>query len=126
LRLCLTLFVIWFAQPPIWGREIVLTSQDFTLFAMDFAFKVNLTAVVRVRAADESVARKVVPTVLGAPGTVELGLANENNFATGQDARVLDVGFSIGSVTPVNRGANSLMNMKKTTAPTPTARSGRK
>ena len=34
----------------------------------DFAFKVNLVAVVRVRADDESIARKVVPTVLGAPG----------------------------------------------------------
>jgi hypothetical protein len=32
----------------------------------DFAFKVNLVAVVRVRAADESVARQVVPEVLGA------------------------------------------------------------
>ena len=31
----------------------------------DFAFKVNLVALVRVRAADENVARKVVPTVLG-------------------------------------------------------------
>jgi hypothetical protein len=30
----------------------------------DFAFKVNLVAVVRVRADDESIARKVVPTVL--------------------------------------------------------------
>jgi hypothetical protein len=44
----------------------------------DFAFKVNLVALVRVRAVDESVARKVVPTVLGAPSTVEIGLANEN------------------------------------------------
>ena len=49
----------------------------------DFTFKVNLVAVVRVRAADESVARQVVPTVLGAPGTVEIGLANENNAAVG-------------------------------------------
>ena len=32
----------------------------------DFTFKVNLVAVVRVRAGDESVARKAVPTVLGA------------------------------------------------------------
>ena len=31
----------------------------------DFAFKVYLVAVVRVRADDKSVARKVVPTVLG-------------------------------------------------------------
>jgi hypothetical protein len=29
----------------------------------EFTFKVNLIAVVRVRAADESVARQVVPTV---------------------------------------------------------------
>src|SRR5262245_38555542 len=53
----------------------------------DFAFKVNLVAVVRVRAADESVARQVVPDVLGAPSTVEIGLEpiskslEENNEA---------------------------------------------
>jgi len=64
----------------------------------DFAFKVNLVALVRVRAADESVARKVVPTVLGAPSTVEIGLANENNAATGRHATITDVGFAIGSV----------------------------
>ena len=34
----------------------------------DIAFKVNIVAVVRVRAAEENVARKVVPTVLAAPG----------------------------------------------------------
>ena len=66
----------------------------------DFAFKVNLVALVRVRAADESVARKVVPTVLGAPSTVEIGLANENNAATGRHATITDVDFSIGSVKP--------------------------
>ena len=60
----------------------------------DFAFKVNLVAVVRVRADDESVARKVVPTVLGAPSTVEIRLANENNAAVGNDANITDVDFS--------------------------------
>jgi hypothetical protein len=69
----------------------------------DFAFKVNLVAVVRVRADDESVARKVVPTVLGAPSTVEIGLANENNAATGRRATVTDVDFSIGSVKPFEK-----------------------
>ena len=39
----------------------------------EFTFKVNLVAVVRVRAADE-IARQVVSTILGAPGTVEIGL----------------------------------------------------
>ena len=60
--------------------------------------KVNLVAVVQVRADDESVARKVVPTVLRAPGTVEIRLANENNAAVGHHATVSDVDFSIGSV----------------------------
>ena len=66
----------------------------------DFAFKVDLVAVARVRADDESVARKIVPTVLGAPGTAEIRLANENNAATGCYAAVTDVDFSIGSVKP--------------------------
>jgi hypothetical protein len=37
----------------------------------DFEFKVTLVAVVRVLAADESVARQVVPEVLGAPSTAD-------------------------------------------------------
>ena len=48
----------------------------------DFVFKVDLIVVVRVRAADENIARQVVPTVLGAPGNAEIGLANQNNAAT--------------------------------------------
>ena len=67
----------------------------------DFEFKVNVVAVVRVRAADESIARQVVPTVLGAPSTVEIGLANQNNVrATGRDATVTSVDFSIGPIKP--------------------------
>ena len=69
----------------------------------DFTFKVNLVAVVRVRADDESVARKVVPTVLRAPGTVEIRLANENNAAVGNHATITDVDFSIGSVKPFEK-----------------------
>jgi hypothetical protein len=38
----------------------------------DFIFKVNLVAMVRVRATDENIARQVVPTVLGAPGNMKL------------------------------------------------------
>jgi hypothetical protein len=69
----------------------------------DFAFKVNLVAVVRVRADDESIARKVVPTVLGAPGTADIRLANENYAATGRHATVTDVDFSIGSLKPFGK-----------------------
>ena len=71
----------------------------------DFTFKVNLVAMVRVRAGDESVARKIVPTVLGAPGIAEIRLANENNAATGSHATVTDVDFSIGSVKPLKAGS---------------------
>jgi len=64
----------------------------------DFEFKVNLVAVVRVRAAHERVARQVVPDVLGAPGSVEIGLANQNVRAMGREATVTGVDFSIGQV----------------------------
>jgi hypothetical protein len=67
----------------------------------DFAFKVNIVAVVRVRAADESVARKIVPTVLGSPGTVEIGLANQNNAVVGLDGIVTDVDFEIAKMTRI-------------------------
>jgi len=69
----------------------------------DFIFKVNLVAVARVRAADENIARQVVPTVLGAPGNVEIGMANQNNSATGHDAKVTGVDFSFGSIKPLGK-----------------------
>jgi hypothetical protein len=67
----------------------------------DFAFKVDLVAVVRVRADDKSDARKVVPTVMGPPSTVEIRLANENNAALGHHAIISNVDFSFkdGSIT---------------------------
>jgi hypothetical protein len=64
----------------------------------EFAFKVNLVAVVRVRAADESIARQVVPEVLGASGSIEIGLTNQNVRAMGRDATVTGVDFSIGQI----------------------------
>jgi hypothetical protein len=68
----------------------------------EFVFKVNMVAEVRVRAADESVARKVVPDVLGAPGAAEIRLANENHAALGRDATVTDVDFDVGSIKLIN------------------------
>ena len=64
----------------------------------EFDFKVNIVACVRVRASDENSARKVVPTILAAPGTTEIRLANETNSVTGYNATVTDVSFSVGSV----------------------------
>jgi hypothetical protein len=92
----------------------------------DFTFKVNLIAVVRVRAADERVARKVVPAVVAPPGTLEIALANENNAARGHDARVIDASFSIASLTPIDGGGVRPVNMKDPTAPAPAARPRRK
>ena len=82
-----------------------LRSDRDGILMEDFTFKVNLVAVVLVRAGDESVARKIVPTVLGAPGIAEIRLANENNAATGRHATVTDVDFSIGSVKPLKAGS---------------------
>ena len=66
----------------------------------EYAFKVKLVAVVRVRAANETVARQVLPSVLSSPGTVDIMVANENNAALGVDALVTDVDFAIeGGVT---------------------------
>ena len=62
----------------------------------EYVYEVKLRAIVRVRAADEETARTVVPTVLGAPGTLEIDLANQNNKAVGRDATVTDVDFVQG------------------------------
>ena len=45
----------------------------------EFAFKVNLTARVRVIADDESSARQVVPSILGAPSSADITLANQGS-----------------------------------------------
>ena len=63
--------------------------------APEFAFKVKLVAVVRVRASDETVARRALPSVLSPPGTVDIKVTNENNAALGVNAVVTDVDFSI-------------------------------
>lgn len=63
--------------------------------APEYAFKVKLVAVVRVRAANETEARRVLPSILSSPGTVDIKVANENNAALGVDALVTDVDFSI-------------------------------
>jgi hypothetical protein len=60
----------------------------------EYVFEVRLRAVVRVRASNEEVAREVVPSVLGPPGGLEIGLANENNAAVGWSATVAEVDFT--------------------------------
>jgi hypothetical protein len=59
----------------------------------EYAFQVKLVAVVRVRATDEVLARKVIPSVLGSPGTAEIRLVNESNNSLGLEATVTVVDF---------------------------------
>jgi hypothetical protein len=63
--------------------------------APEYAFRVKLVAVVRVRAADETAARRALPSVLSPPGTVDIKVTNENNAALGVNALVTDVDFSM-------------------------------
>ena len=87
---------------------------------VDFAFTVNIVAVVQVRAADESVARRVVPTVLGSPGTVELRVTNEGNALLAHPATVTNVDFS------VEEGSIKLIETDGVPAPAPAIRPPRR
>ena len=66
-----------------------------TVTMKTFTFETTIEAVVRVRAADEDNARKVVPTVLGAPGTAEIRITNENvGVGLGVQAVIDEVEFN--------------------------------
>jgi hypothetical protein len=60
----------------------------------EYSFEVGVRAVVRVQASNPDEARKVVETVLGAPGSQEIELANRNNQGLGRDAIVTAVDFA--------------------------------
>jgi hypothetical protein len=59
----------------------------------EFVFKVGLVAVVRVHAADEAIARRILPSVLSPPSTEELNVANDLHASLGWDATVTQVIF---------------------------------
>ena len=63
----------------------------------EYVFEMQIVAAVRVHAVDENVARKVVPSVLGSPGTAEIRMANENNAGFGLNALVTNVDFCNGN-----------------------------
>ena len=63
----------------------------------EYAFEVRLRAVVRVRADSKDEATKVVESVLGAPSSTEIVLANQNNAAVGRTATVTAVDFQHSS-----------------------------
>jgi hypothetical protein len=62
----------------------------------DYEFEVTITAVVRVRAESESLAREVVASsALGSPTADEIRLANQADFVMGKVATVVSVDFFV-------------------------------
>jgi hypothetical protein len=59
----------------------------------EYSFEVKLRAVVRVRASSKNAASEVVESVLRAPSSEEIGLANEANLALGRAAIVTGTDF---------------------------------
>jgi hypothetical protein len=64
----------------------------------DFVFEVDITAVVRVVATDESAARKAVLTVIRTPSTAQIKSANETANAT-----VFEVDLVVDAVDRIER-----------------------
>jgi hypothetical protein len=60
----------------------------------EYAFEVKLVAMVRVRARDESLARKVLTSALGSPNAAELRLAHDSGSSIGRSAPITLVSFS--------------------------------
>jgi hypothetical protein len=69
-----------------------------------YVFEVNVAGSVRVRAADEAEACKVVPAVLLLPGPDEVRMANDSNAKMGWEGIITSVNFRVkGGITLVRR-----------------------
>ncbi len=60
-----------------------------------YVFRVNVAGTVRVQAADELEARKVVPAVLLLPGPDEVRMANDSNAKIGWEGTITAVNFRV-------------------------------
>jgi hypothetical protein len=61
----------------------------------DYEFEVIITAVVRVRAENEAVARTVIDSsALSSPSAAEIRMANEDEFLLGKQATIVAVDFN--------------------------------
>jgi hypothetical protein len=60
-------------------------------FVPRYVFEVRVAGAIRVRAADEAEARKVVFAVLLLPGPDEVRMANDNNARIGWDGTIASV-----------------------------------
>ena len=69
-----------------------------------YVFEVKVAGTVRVQAADELEARKVVPAVLLLPGPDEVRMANDANAKIGWEGTITSVNFRVvGGLTLVGR-----------------------
>jgi hypothetical protein len=73
-------------------------------FVPSYVFAVKVAGTVRVQAADEIEARKVVPAVLLFPGPDEVRMANGANAKIGWEATITSVNFRVkGGIALVGR-----------------------
>ena len=61
----------------------------------EYAIKVKLTAIVRLRAANETVARRAATSVLLSIGAEDIRIANDNHAALTGDATITKVSFCV-------------------------------
>jgi hypothetical protein len=74
-----------------------------------YVFEVKVAGTVRVRAADEMEASKVVPAVLFLPGPDEVRMANEANAKIGWQATITSVNFRVrGGIALVRRDGTKI------------------
>ena len=79
-----------------------------------YVFEVKVAGTVRVRAADEMEARKVVPAVLVLPGPDEVRMANDANAKLGWDATITSVNFRVrGGVTLVRSDGKKVKQSRR-------------
>jgi hypothetical protein len=81
-----------------------------------YVFEVNVAGTVRVRAADEIEARKVVPAVLLLPGPDEVKMANEANAKLGWDATITSVNFRVKGGLTLARSNGKRIKRKESRA----------
>jgi hypothetical protein len=77
-------------------------------------FEVRVAGTVRVRAADEREARKVVPAVLLLPGPDEVRMANDSNARIGWDGTITSVNFHVkGGLTLVSKDGKRIKQQRR-------------
>ena len=79
-----------------------------------YVFEVKVAGTVRVRAADEMEARKVVPAVLVLPGPDEVRMANDANAKIGWQTTITSVNFRVrGGVTLVRSDGKKVKQSRR-------------